>query len=480
VNPLVLSKLSEIRSLSLERVSSLRATAASAKPLEPSWMSHALQELDVAHEVLRVVEEELHAQSEELTAAYGALEYERRRYRSLFEGAPVPYLVTDCSGIVLEANRFACKLLNIEASFIVGKPLTIYVAGDDRRLMREVLGVIVSTDEVTSFDIRLWPRRASTPTNVSVTVRRTAGQGTELQSLRWILQAMRPAPSDGASQFCAASAPSNRIEDTRDESALEPRGSTQAGREALERELADERMRRGTAELALTRRNEQLAYVAHELRNPINAATGWLELLASTDSAATRERALQVLSRNLKVIAHMVNELVDQTRVVRELVLLDWYDTDFRALIDRVCQDALGLAHSKRLSFQYEVDPRIGLVRCDAQRIQQALSNIVSNAIKFTPAGGSVLLTAALRGAELGCEVRDSGPGIAAENLQTIFEPYMRIDATGASTGLGLGLHIARKLVELHGGSIAAESKGLGHGATFRIRLPVNGLRSEG
>jgi PAS domain S-box-containing protein len=475
VNPLVLSKLSEIRSLSLERVSGLRATAAAAtKPLEPHWMSHALQELDVAHEELRVVEEELHAQSEELTAAYGALEYERRRYRSLFEGAPVPYLVTDCSGIVLEANRFACKLLNIEASFIVGKPITIYVAGDDRRLMREVLGVVVSSAEVTSFDIRLWPRRASTPTNVSVTVRRTAGQGTELQSLRWILQPMRP-----AQHGIAPSATPRDTSEAADDLALELAGNTPAWRQSLERELADERMRRATAELALTRRNEQLAYVAHELRNPINAASGWLELLASTDDAAARERAIQVLSRNLKSIAHMVNELVDQTRVVRELVLLDWYDTDFRALIDRVCQDALGLAHSKRLSFNCEIDPRIGVVRCDAQRIQQALSNIVSNAIKFTPPGGSVLLTASLRGAELECEVRDSGPGIASEHLQTIFEPYMRIDATGASTGLGLGLHIARKLVELHGGSIAAESKGIGHGATFRIRVPVNGLRSE-
>jgi PAS domain S-box-containing protein len=475
VNPLILSKLSEIRSLSLERVTSLRASAKTAKPVEDAWMSHALQELDVAHEELRVVEEELHAQSDELTAAYGALEYERRRYRNLFEGAPVPYLVTDCAGVVLEANRFACKLLNIEPSFIIGKPITIYVAGDDRRLMREVLGVVISTAEVTNFEIRVWPRRATAPTNVSVTVRRTVGQGVDGQSLRWIVQPIRPTQRTTSSDHELAEP---TLGDPSSDLANDPASSHEAWRQALERELADERMRRATAELALTRRNEQLAYVAHELRNPINAANGWLELLSMGDAAGSRERAIEVLGRNLKAIAHMVNELVDQTRVVRELVLLDWYETDFRALLDRVCQDGQGVAHAKRLAFNCELDPRISTVRCDAQRIEQALSNIVGNAVKFTPEGGSVLLTALQRGEDIECEVRDSGPGIAPENLQTIFEPYMRIDASGTSSGLGLGLHIARKLIELHGGSIAAESKGLGHGATFRIRLPINGARS--
>jgi signal transduction histidine kinase len=249
----------------------------------------------------------------------------------------------------------------------------------------------------------------------------------------------------------------------------------------LEVELVRERLKRADVERELNHRNEQLAFVAHELRNPLNTAAGWLEVLNQEDTGlASRQHVVGVLTRNVKTLARMVEELVDQTRVVQDLVVLECEAADFRALLERVCDDARGLAHAKRLKFTCEIDEGISVLRCDAFRIQQALSNVLGNAIKFvTGPGGAVQLTATLQGDMLECTVRDTGPGISREHLDTIFEPFIRVDAHGASSGLGLGLSISRKLIELHDGSITAESEGLGHGAAFRIRLPLAGPREN-
>jgi signal transduction histidine kinase len=113
-------------------------------------------------------------------------------------------------------------------------------------------------------------------------------------------------------------------------------------------------------------------------------------------------------------------------------------------------------------------------VRVDPKRIEQVLNNVLGNAIKFTPAGGVITLHAMRNEAELEISVHDSGRGIGPEHLSQIFEPFIRLNAGGSGNGLGLGLHIARKLVELHGGTIAAESDGPDLGTTFRIKLPAN------
>lgn len=191
MKPLLLSKLAELRNVSLERASSLREHASAKDHSEKRWMLSALQELDVAHEELRVIEDELHSQSEELTAAYAALELERRRYRDLFEGAPAPYIVTDDTGVVLEANVLACRLLNIDANFVVGKPLALYVWGEDRQLVREVLELLISTDEVSSFELHMRPRGAAEPVNAIASVRRAPSENSAPTALRWILHERR-------------------------------------------------------------------------------------------------------------------------------------------------------------------------------------------------------------------------------------------------------------------------------------------------
>jgi PAS domain S-box-containing protein len=200
MNLLLLSKLAELRSVSLERATNLRERASSQDQAQQRWLSVALQELEVAHEELRVIEEELHTQSEELTSAYGALELERRRYRDLFEGAPEPYIVTDPSGVVLEANHLACALLNIDSAFVIGKPLALYVWGEDRQLMRDVLDLLIATDEVSSFELHMRPRGAAAPVGATASVRRAQDEGGNPAGLRWILHAHHPARGNGAHQ----------------------------------------------------------------------------------------------------------------------------------------------------------------------------------------------------------------------------------------------------------------------------------------
>ncbi|HET6333653.1 MAG TPA: ATP-binding protein [Polyangiales bacterium] len=473
MNPLILSKLAELRNVSLKRATNLRERASSQDQTQQRWMSLALQELDVAHEELRVIEEELHTQSEELTSAYEALEFERRRYRDLFEGAPEPYIVTDASGVVLEANHLARGLLNIDSAFVIGKPLALYVWGEDRQLMRDVLDLLIATDEVSSFELHMRPRGAAAPVRATASVRRARDEGGNPAGLRWILHEHHPVRGNGTLHAKLAAA-SQRGAQTAEQS-----GSPDEVRQQLEDSLADALSGRAEAERELERRDEQLAFVAHELRNPLNTTAGWLEILNQDDTAlASRQHVVDVLARNVKTLARLVEELVDQTRVAQAQVVLECEDIDFRALIERICDDAHGLAHAKHLKFTSEIDASIASLHCDPHRVQQAITNVIGNAVKFTPGnGGAVQLTAAVRGDALECTVRDSGPGIAPEHLTTIFDPFTRVNAHGSSPGLGLGLSIARKLIELHGGSIHAESAGLGEGASFRIRLPLVGPR---
>ncbi|HKP61950.1 MAG TPA: PAS domain-containing sensor histidine kinase [Polyangiales bacterium] len=446
---MLLTQLSGLREVALERATNLRKHATPGTKSELLWMSLALQELDVAHEELRVVEEELHERAEELGAAHDVLELERKRYRDLFEFAPEPYLITDATGVVIEANLRACELLNIQASFVLGKPFALFVGEHDRPLMRHMLSLLVSTAEVLTFDLRVCPRRSTELVSIKASVRRSVSTALASVVLHWSLHQQRE--SDTTTQI-----------------------------EQLRRELVAEKRRCDEAEHARAKRDEMLAFVAHELRNPLNSASGWIEILARQGTGpAAREHGLHVLARNVDVLTRLTEQLVDQTRVNQALITLECEETDMRALLERVCQDAHGVAEAKHQRFACEFAPDLPSVRCDEFRLRQALANVVGNALKFTPSEGAVQLTARVFGDVIEIAVRDSGPGIAQEHLRSIFEPFVRLDAHSTSGGLGLGLNIARTLVELHGGHLTVESDGLGSGTTFRMRLPLDGPRAD-
>jgi PAS domain S-box-containing protein len=187
MNRLLLAKLAKLRNVSVERTTTLRQRVNTTEP-DRAWIAQALEELDVAQEELRVTEEELRIQSAELSAVYGALDRDRRRYRELFDGAPEPSLVTDAEGVVHEANRLACQLLGLEPRFLMGKPLDVFVWPDDKPRARALLRDIGRTSEVLTFNLRLKPRGAAEARAVSIKVRRTRGDDERALAIHWILR----------------------------------------------------------------------------------------------------------------------------------------------------------------------------------------------------------------------------------------------------------------------------------------------------
>jgi PAS domain S-box-containing protein len=246
---------------------------------------------------------------------------------------------------------------------------------------------------------------------------------------------------------------------------------------AAQAALADrERAARTEAEAASRAKDEFLAVLSHELREPLTAIIGWGELLRSGRlPAAEAARALERIQRNARLQAHLVNDLLDVSRIVSGKFAIDLRPAPLAPIVEAAV-DAIRLsAETKGIHLDAVVDRFVGAVRGDAGRLQQVVTNLLTNAVKFTPSGGrvEVVLTAVGDLAEL--IVRDTGRGIVAEFLPRVFDRFAQGERvhTRASGGLGLGLAIARHLVELHGGSIEAHSAGEGRGATFVVRLPL-------
>ncbi|MBD2108619.1 ATP-binding protein [Nodosilinea sp. FACHB-13] len=265
----------------------------------------------------------------------------------------------------------------------------------------------------------------------------------------------------------------------------------------LTRSLAAERAARAEAEAANRIKDEFLAVLSHELRTPLNPILGWSKLLRSRQyDAATTDRALETIERNAQLQTQLIGDLLDVSRILQGKLQLDYRAVDLRTTIQAAIETVQLAANTKAVEIQTVFDAAVGRVSGDANRLQQVVWNLLSNAVKFSPSGGRVEVTlervmdnspwpwSALpspgssptppaQAAQI--QVTDSGQGIAAEFLPHVFETFRQAD--GATTrqfgGLGLGLAIARHIVEMHGGTIAATSPGLGLGATFVVRLPL-------
>ena len=217
-----------------------------------------------------------------------------------------------------------------------------------------------------------------------------------------------------------------------------------------------------------------LASVAHELRQPINAALAALGVMRARRDGKTGERASAVLERQLRQMSRVVDDLLEASRIVRGDIALELADVDLRQIV----QDALDTAApalevpDHRLETSFPDTPVI--VRADAARIQQVLVNVLSNAAKYTPAGGTIRVGVERAQGRATIGVRDNGIGIPAEALGRIFDLFSRGTAVSDHRGFGIGLAVARKLVEQHGGSIEARSAGPGAGAEFIVSLPVH------
>ena len=234
------------------------------------------------------------------------------------------------------------------------------------------------------------------------------------------------------------------------------------------------------AERANQLKDDFLATLSHELRTPLSAIIGWAEILGNPKlDPVTSLRAIEVIRRNALVQVKMIDDLLDATRIISGQLRLTAQPVDLDTIII-VAVDALRpAAEAKEIRLQLQLDSPAWQVLGDPDRLQQVAWNLISNAIKFTPKGVSVLVSMGRVGSHVEVTVNDTGIGIAPEFLPHVFDRFRQADATTTRGhgGLGLGLAIVRQLVELHGGTVRVDSAGQGQGSTFTVSLPLAAAR---
>jgi PAS domain S-box-containing protein len=243
--------------------------------------------------------------------------------------------------------------------------------------------------------------------------------------------------------------------------------------------LQRERDARAEAEAATQAKDEFLAVVTHELRSPLNAIRGWSHVLRHSGALlAGQIKALDAIDRNTQAQAHLVDDLLDSQRILCGKLELDVGRVPLPALVDEAVESVRPSAQIKRIRIDVAHDPAVAIVRADPDRLRQALLKLLSNAVKFTPEDGIVSVRTRLTAQALAIEVRDTGVGLEFSQMPSVFERFQQADSssTRRAQGLGLGLSLARQLIELHGGRIVAESEGVGHGAKFTIELPLDSV----
>jgi PAS domain S-box-containing protein len=257
------------------------------------------------------------------------------------------------------------------------------------------------------------------------------------------------------------------------------RKQAEAEREEL---LIRERVAREQAENANRVKDEFLAVVSHELRTPLTAITGWVHLLLEGKLAATaQERALEAIQRQARSQRQLIDDLLDVSRIVSGKLRLDWGEVEPSRIINGAVDVVRPTAEAKNIQLVANLDPVTGTVSGDAERLQQVIWNLLSNAVKFTPEGGRVEIRSRWVDSGIEIVVADTGQGISEDFLPYVFERFRQADlsTTRSHGGLGLGLAIVRHFIEIHGGTVRAESAGKGQGATFTVRLPARAAGAQ-
>jgi PAS domain S-box-containing protein len=245
--------------------------------------------------------------------------------------------------------------------------------------------------------------------------------------------------------------------------------------------LAREQAARAEAERAGRMKDEFLSTLSHELRTPLNAILGWSNMLRTTvgegagASGAELREGLETIERNARAQAQLIDELLDMSRIINGKLRLDLQTVDLASVIASAVETVRPAAEGKKVRLTHLLDPKAGPTIADPNRLQQVLWNLLSNAVKFTPAGGRVQVLLQRVNSHVEITVADTGQGIAREFIPHLFTRFAQAETSAARRhgGLGLGLAIAKSIVEMHGGRITATSPGVGEGSTFVVALPL-------
>jgi signal transduction histidine kinase len=247
---------------------------------------------------------------------------------------------------------------------------------------------------------------------------------------------------------------------------------------AIERRRSDDDLRLRAQQLLAANRekDEFLAMISHELRNPLAPILMATELMRSRcDDPESVERYRSVIDRQTRQLAHLVDDLLDISRGVQGKIVLAREPMSVASLLERAEETVAPLSAERRHTLSMRLPPSSMVLAIDPIRMTQVLANVLNNAAKYTPPGGKIIVSARREGDEIVIRVRDSGRGMTREQIARVFDPFFQVKRLRDQPegGLGLGLTLVRRLVELHGGSVEALSEGLGQGTEIVIRLPA-------
>ena len=404
--------------------------------------------------------------NEELTAAYQALreseEESRRRGDQLavfLETAAMGLHRASPDGTILWANDAELELLGYTREEYIGHQIAEFHV--DRNLIADILDRLHRGESLHNVEAEMICRDGSIKTIlIDSSVLWENGKFIHIQSFTRDLSARK-----GLEVALAAHA-----EDLA--RALDERRKLDDEREQL---LESERAARTEAERSTRMKEEFLSIVSHELRTPLNAILGWAQLMRRSNDPDLHRQGLEVIERGAKGQATLIDELLDVSRIVSGKLRIEIQTLEIGPLVEAAIETLRPAAEAKSIHVRQMVSGDAGPIKGDPARIQQIVWNLLSNAIKFTPNGGIVQILVTRSDGFVEITTVDTGAGISAKFLPHVFERFLQADSTMSRShgGLGLGLAIVKHLVELHGGTVAAESEGEGKGATFRVRLPA-------
>ena len=406
----------------------------------------ALEELERAQEELRSAQDYLYAQADEISRAATLLEAQRRYYEDLFRNAPDACLVSDPQGLVLDANRCAGELFQTDFNQ-TRRWLSDFVPADDRPRLLELLKLPASQG-LGRAELRVRTGMSETPIVLAASVARAPHSADSAGCLHWIL---RPKPVGGN----------------------EPR-SDRSALAQCQSKLESERRAHTQTKAALREHQNLLRMAAHELRTPLSAIMGWTEILASkrADAFGT-ERIASGLRQSAFVLARVLEDLVDDAQAAHGQLMLEVSRLNLPELVERVLDEKRDQAELRQIGLSAVLDPTLPSLDADPFRLEQVLGNLIECALKFTDPGGAlqVRLAHSVRWAEL--VVRDASHVTPIEPLVSVCDAFVQVQRGEDDALAGLGLDLARRVVELHGGTLSVAQSSSGRSATFTVRLPL-------
>lgn len=438
----------QIEAFGLE-IASLEDESRACVDVDPAVPARPRQVVGRMRDQLRAAHDELATQLDQLAHANGLLEAERQRYKDLFDRGADPQFVTDRMGVLLDLNAAALALLGKGAAFVRGKPLSVYVARETMESYRNAI-TRVSSGQLVEARVRM---KGSTPTPPRMRLR--GWLTSNPHRVLWVATA----ETDPAVELRRAAATA---------AAAVSRASLAEGVD-IGPDLSTEEEAGPPSDV-----ERLLAAVSHEVRSPLHTILAWTSLLRrGRISLKERDRALDVIERNVMLQAGSLEGLLDVSRLATRGIEIERRRVDLAALVIFAADAVKPLALESGIDLNLDVDPGVE-VHGDEMRLTQVAMNLLSNALKFTPPSGTIVVRLRRRGEQATLSVIDSGVGFEPDATGRIFECFVQ-ETAGVKTksGMGLGLFIAKKLVELHGGEVSAYSEGPDRGATFAVLLPV-------